>query len=239
MLHKQNTESSTLERAVIVYILVFLALGIYLSIFNLEYFDTVYTVEDGVLEWLTVIALSATMVICLKRLLATGLQRGIPYIFTTSVLTLLFLFATGEELSWGQRLFSIDSNAFFQKYNAQNETNLHNMTINGRKINQPIFGSGLSVILLIYLAVLTPLYHRQSAMRDWLDRWAVPIPKAHHVAGYIIILVIVEVIVKSLSDTGRRGEMTEFAGSFWALLNIAFPHNGANFSSSLMSVSRR
>ncbi|MDG0969370.1 MAG: hypothetical protein P8O06_05990 [Porticoccaceae bacterium] len=191
------------------------------------------------LEWLTVIALSATMVICLKRLLATGLQRGIPYIFTTSVLTLLFLFATGEELSWGQRLFSIDSNAFFQKYNAQNETNFHNMTINGRRINQPIFGSGLSVILLIHLAVLTPLYHRQSAMRDWLDRWAVPIPKAHHVAGYIIILVIVEVIVRSLSDTGRRGEMTEFAGSFWALLNIAFPHNAANFSSSLMSVSRR
>jgi hypothetical protein len=239
MLHNQNTESSTLERIIIIYILVFLALGIYLSIFNLEYFDTVYTVEDGVLEWLTVIALSATMVICLKRLLATGLQRGIPYIFTTSVLTLLFLFATGEELSWGQRLFSIDSNAFFQKYNAQNETNFHNMTINGRKINQPIFGSGLSVILLIYLAVLTPLYHRQSAMRDWLDRWAVPIPKAHHVAGYIIILVIVEVIVKSLSDTGRRGEMTEFAGSFWALLNIAFPHNAANFSASLMSVSRR
>ena len=239
MLYKENIEPSTLERIVIVYILVFLALGIYLSIFNLEYFDTVYTVEYGVLEWLTVIALSATMAICLKRLLATGLQRGIPYIFTTSVLTLLFLFATGEELSWGQRLFSIDSNAFFQKYNAQNETNFHNMTINGRRINQPIFGSGLSVILLIYLAVLTPLYHRQSAMRDWLDRWAVPIPKAHHVAGYIIILVIVEVIVKSLSDTGRRGEMTEFAGSFWPLLNIAFPHNGENFSSSPMSVSRR
>ncbi len=115
MQYKESVESSALERVVIVYILIFLILGIYLSIFNLEYFDTVYTVEDGVLEWLTVIALSATMAVCLKRLLATGLQRGIPYIFTTSVLTLLFLFATGEELSWGATLVQYRQQCIFSE----------------------------------------------------------------------------------------------------------------------------
>ena len=50
MQYKESVESSALERVVIVYILIFLILGIYLSIFNLEYFDTVYTVTASSLK---------------------------------------------------------------------------------------------------------------------------------------------------------------------------------------------
>ena len=224
-----------LERTIFCYILLFSILGVYLSIFNQIYFDTVYTLEDGVLEWLTVVALLTTMVVCVKRLLWAGFSRGLPFFFVTFMLTLFFLFGAGEEISWGQRLFSIESNEFFKTYNAQQETNLHNMTINGVKINQPIFGTGLGLILITYLAVLTPLYHKQPTIRRWLDNWAVPIPKGYHIIGYIVIIVMVEVVIKSLSDTGRRGELTEFAGAFWVMLNILFPHNINNFSNIISS----
>ena len=219
------------ERTVTGYVVLFLVLGIYLSIFNPHYFDTVYTLEDGILEWLTVVALLTTMFVCAKRLWEAGLARGVPYIGVTLLLTLFFLFGAGEEISWGQRLFAIESNEFFRQYNAQQETNLHNMTINGKKINQPIFGTGLAVILLIYLAVLTPLYHKNQRIRGWLDRWAVPIPKRYHIVGYLVLLLLVEVVVKNFSDTGRRGELTEFGGSFLVMLNIAFPLNASNFLS--------
>ncbi len=220
---------SQIERVVFYYIALFLLLGVLLSIFNQSYFDTVYTVEDGVLEWLTVVALLTSMVVCWQRLLRAGLRRGWPYGIVTLLLTLFFLFGAGEEISWGQRLIGLESNEFFQTYNAQKETNLHNMTVNGKKINQLIFGTGLALVLLIYLAVLTPLYHKRPSVKDWLNRWAVPIPKGYQIVGYILILVTVEVVVKALSDTGRRGELTEFAGAFWVLLNITFPYNEKNF----------
>ena len=228
-MNQANPMLGVVEKTVLAYVMVFVALGVYLSVFNQTYFDTVYTLEDGILEWLTVVALSTSMVVCGQRLVRTGFSRGVPFFFVTLFLTAFFLFGAGEEISWGQRIFAIESSEFFLENNAQKETNLHNMMINGEKINQLIFGKLLSLVLLIYVAVLTPLYHKQPAIKRWLDNWAVPIPKTYQAWGYVVILLIVEVVIKQSSDTLRRGELTEFAASFWVMLNIAYPHNLANF----------
>ena len=43
-------------------------------------------------------------------------------------MALIFIFGAGEEISWGQRIFNVESSEYFLENNAQGETNLHNMT---------------------------------------------------------------------------------------------------------------
>lgn len=57
------------------------------------------------------------------------------YIFKTNknifflLLGILFLFGAGEEISWGQRLFNIQTPEELKEINIQNELNIHNLKI--------------------------------------------------------------------------------------------------------------
>jgi len=222
-----------IEKITLGYLAFFLILGIYLAIFNQSYFDSVYTLEDGILEWLTVIALFTTAWVCCKRAIQFSATQKKQFIVMNLLFAGIFFFAAGEEISWGQRLFDWQTNEYFTQFNAQNETNLHNLKVNGIKINQLIFGLGFSIILLTYLLVLAPLYNINSKVHKFLDQWGIPMPKNLHIIGYFVILIAVEVIIKELSETGRRGELTEFVTSFWVLLNVTFPKNTLFYQTSI------
>jgi hypothetical protein len=45
------------------------------------------------------------------------------------VLALVFIFGAGEEISWGQRIFDIETPQVLKKENVQDEINVHNMAI--------------------------------------------------------------------------------------------------------------
>mgnify|MGYP001773622570 CR=1 FL=1 len=79
------------------------------------------TYEDLLGEWTQFYLFFATM-IC-AALLASHKNR---WRFFFAALTLACLYVTGEEISWGQRLFNLATPDFFQHYNLQQETNLHN-----------------------------------------------------------------------------------------------------------------
>ena len=219
-------ELSQIEKFILIQTGVLFFLGVLLAIVNLPYFHSVYVTEDGVLEWLTVLALGTVASANLKRLY-TGYQAfNRRQRFTIAVLALLAAFGTGEEISWGQRLFAIETPEFYREINTQGETNIHNLMIGGIKINKPIFSKGILLIFLLYLGVMTPLYHRSSNVRQLLDSWAVPIPQRYHWMSYLIIIVFVEGLVKAVSGSAdRRGELTEFAVSIIVALNIIFPRN--------------
>ncbi len=52
-------------------------------------------------------------------------QKNLFYL----LLGVLFFICFGEEISWGQRIFNIKTPEIINKYNAQNEINLHNLWI--------------------------------------------------------------------------------------------------------------
>jgi hypothetical protein len=70
---------------------------------------------------------------------------------------LVFVFGAGEEISWGQRILNIESSEFFVKHNAQREINIHNLIVNGKKINKIIFGTSLGVCIGAYFLSLWTL----------------------------------------------------------------------------------
>jgi hypothetical protein len=220
---------SVIEKTVLIYTAFFGCLGVYLAIFNTPYFNQVFSIEDGVLEWLQFMGLATISFVFFDRAWQFRQKKSVLFVGFALLVALFFLFAAGEEISWGQRIFSVESSEFFKANNLQAETNLHNLVVGETKINKLIFGTLLGLIFTFYLAVLSPLYHSSVWVKQWVDIFGIPIPKIYQTLGYILVVLFVEVLVKFFSDTGRRGELTEFAAIYMVLLNVTFPRNGAVF----------
>ena len=213
------------EKLALIYVTVFTLIGFVWSYVDHESFKTLYVIEDGFTEWSTVVMLFIGFLICGRRVWLLKGNRPAIFLVMTALLTLFFLFGAGEEISWGQRIFNVESSKFFVENNAQGETNLHNLIINDTKINKLVFGRGIGIMLLLYLVVLIPLYKRKEAVKRVVDKLAIPIAQNYQVVAYITLLIVVQVLMAS----SKKGEMLEFAGSIIFLLNVVFPYNRSIF----------
>ena len=209
---------------------VFLGFSVVLARVNPDAFANEFTVEDGFVEWLTSLTLFGAFCFSVYRLASAhrhfDLRGKLVLVFVAAVC----LFGAGEEISWGQRLFDIETPQAMMTRNAQQELNLHNLTFewNGKtvKINRLVFGRGLALALFVYLFVMTPLYHRSARVRRFIDGWAIPIPAVHHVIAYVAVVAVVELLI----DSAKRGEMTEFAGAIVFMLNVVLAANRRIYS---------
>jgi hypothetical protein len=211
--------------AALILVAVFLAFSVVLARVNPDAFANQFTVEDGFVEWITSLTLFGAFCFSLHRLLTSHHLFGLRGKLVLAFIVVVCLFGAGEEISWGQRLFDIETPQAMIERNAQQELNLHNLTFewNGKtvKINRLVFGRGLTLGLLIYLFVMTPLYHRSPRVRGFIDGWAIPIPAAYQVVAYVAVVAVVELLI----DSSKRGEMTEFAGAIIFMLNVVLPAN--------------
>ncbi|MDA0978853.1 MAG: hypothetical protein O3B72_09865 [Proteobacteria bacterium] len=218
-----------IERFMLMVVASFLLFAVYLSRANPDAFRYEFTIEDGFIEWCTVLVLLTTMVVCGRRFILLRGHRSRLFLSVTALLTLLCLFGAGEEISWGQRIFGLETPEYLQERNAQGEIGLHNLVveINGEevKLNKLIFGTGLALSLLIYLFVATPLYRTKAPVTRFFDAIAAPMPRNYHIIGYLAVVATVELLV----DSSKRGEMTEFAGSIIFALNVIYPDNAELF----------
>lgn len=219
---------SKVEKLILGLVLVLLLIGMGLSHYDELVFRNSYVNEDGFIEWLTVLGLVMCSGVCLYRAISLWGQKKALFVGTLLFVSLVFIFGAGEEISWGQRIFNVETSEFFEQHNAQGEMNLHNLKVNGVKINKLIFAKGIALVFLLYLAVLTPLYRKKEGVRRFLDRFAFPAPQNYHIIAYIVALIIVE----GLTDSSKRGEMTEFAISFVVFLNLLYPWNRELFKPS-------
>ncbi|MCY4290555.1 MAG: hypothetical protein OXC72_02195 [Roseovarius sp.] len=215
-----------IEKFILIHGTFLFALGVTLALFNTEYFETQYVTEDGILEWLTVLALASISGMIAQRLWLGFIYFNLRQKLVLGTLALLAAFGALEEISWGQRLLAIQSPEFFQQYNAQVETNIHNLIINDVNMNKMVFAKGILIIFMVYLFVITPLCRHSARLRALADSWAVPLPKTYHVVGYLVVILAVEGLI-NLQDheVSRRGELTEFAIPLLVALNIIFPRN--------------
>jgi hypothetical protein len=213
------------EKLLLAYAAVFTLIGFVWSYIDHDSFKELYVIEDGFTEWSTVVMLCIGFIVCFRRVFQLRDKRPASFLIMTTLLGLFFFFGAGEEISWGQRIFGIESSEFFTQNNAQGETNLHNLVVNDTKLNKLIFGRGIGIMLFLYLAVLIPLYHRKAAVQQFVDRFAIPIAQNYQILAYVLLLIFVQVLMAS----SKKGEMLEFAGSIIFLLNVMYPYNRAYF----------
>ncbi|WP_372794486.1 hypothetical protein [Lutibacter sp.] len=214
------------EKLAYLFLIIIFGLGIYFANTDLQYFDEVYTVEDGFVESGSAIFLFISSMLLFVRFFKLFKHKNSFWKFGILALALVFFFGAGEEISWGQRIFNVESSEYFLENNAQGETNLHNMVVGETKINKLIFSQVLTFILIIYLLITPFLYRKYKWVKNLADKFAVPIVHWHHTISFLICTLLLVFI-----SSNRKWEIYELAFSVIFLLIFMKPLNKEIYTS--------
>lgn len=191
----------------------------------------VYIKEDGVVQWLTMVALAASAIYAFLMSVAIRKQtrfRGASVVWC--LLGILLVFGAMEEISWGQRIFVWKSPEWFIRHNAQQETNIHNLVIGGVKLNKLVFGKVLAILLFFYMLVLPILYRFNTAVKKYIDRFTIPICQNYQVLTLILIFVAIDLSHIMVNEVPKKiNELHEFFGSVIFFLILTHPYNKIKF----------
>jgi len=194
--------------------------GIVISQIDVRWFEEVYAVEDGFVENWTLVPLLFATIYALYQVVSLGRYK--PWHFSAFMLlvALFSFFIAGEEISWGQRVFDVQSSEFFKQHNTQAETNLHNMVLGDKKINKIIFSQLLTVGVAFYLLILPILYTKNRAVRAHVDKIGLPIAQLYQIAACIVLFGSILFI-----PSGKNAEILEAGITTLFLLIFLFPQN--------------
>ena len=215
----RNSKLSLLEKWILALTLIILLIAFGLLYFNPASLDT-YLGEDGIVEWLTVGGLLAGSLVCFNRFIALFKKKNWWFLVVTFVLGILLFIAAGEEISWGQRILGIKSSEYFLKNNAQGETNIHNLVVNGVKINKLVFSTILIAVLAIYLVIIPILYKTNKSVKNFMDNSGVPIARLYQIISFLTVFGI-----SGLLKHDRNPELLECGAAALFFLIISFPIN--------------
>jgi competence protein ComGC len=210
---------SIVEKLILALVLIILIVGYILFYTNVAQFES-YVQEDGIVEWLTVLGLVLGCIVSIRRFFVLRKRRSAWFLIVTIGLALMLFFAAGEEISWGQRIFHIKSSEFFKERNSQGETNLHNLVVDGVKLNKLIFSIGLTIAMGIYLLLFPFLYRFHAGTKRFIDRSGIPLPKAYQVISMLLVFIIT-----SLLPHEKKAEMLEAGIALLFFLVIRYPGN--------------
>ena len=157
------------------------------------------TLEDGVFENLTALFYVTGSLFCLIGFVATRRRGPSPgkYLLLGWA-ALLFVFGM-EEISWGQRVFGLETPEFLASRNLQDETNLHNL--NSVFANRLFYSSVFLVgVALPSLVVINSRYHAI------VNRLGIPLPQPELIVPF------------ALAFTFASPDWMATAPEFWVLL---------------------
>ena len=201
-----------------------LVLTVAIYFYDTLYFSLSYAAEDGLVEYATAFFLfvaSLVLAVNARSLKAKGLGLATG---CTLFYALLFFFAAGEEVSWGQRIFGWETSEALKEINYQDETNLHNLIVQTPwgefHLAKTLFGPILTVILLVYLAVFPVVYPASNALKRLIDKLAIPVPRKRHA-----VLAIAASLVIAAIDVSRKWEVYELVFSLLATSIFLLPQN--------------
>jgi hypothetical protein len=166
-----NNYTSKIPKPAFVFFLLLIvicySLMTYVSIKNRELYILLLQ-EDGPLENIaTVSVLLAALFFFAAYLRHRGTRVNRFYLLFSIALLFLFL----EEISWGQRIFGIETPALFEDLNAQKEINLHNYSPIYKHINKIAY-AGLQ-FYLVGIVLLTLIFKK---LYSTFLKFQIPIP---------------------------------------------------------------
>ena len=209
-----------LELVLLLILVITTKLGVFWGFFNPEFFTNQYMMEDGVIEYATVILLLASCVLTGTRWWRYHRQHSVRFTLISLLIVGFFFFVAGEEISWGQRIFALETTDYFKEHNDQEELNLHNLVVGDVKINKLFFGVILTTAILVYMVIVPLLYLKVTSVRTQLDRWFIPIPRLRHSVSYLILLLVISII-----PPGKKWELLEFGSVLIFFLILWTPVN--------------
>jgi len=146
--------------------------------------------EDGVIEYLT----ASFLLFASIKLFFLFLKIFKKYsVFNFGLLSysLVLFFGFGEEISWGQRIFGIQSPSFFSENNFQGEINIHNMMVMGVDLNRWIFTYVLVLIFTFYFLITPIMYYKNKFPKTIVNRFSFLIPNYLYSSIFLITTLII------------------------------------------------
>lgn len=192
-----------------VVLLAFTGYGLFLGLTNMDAF-LIFTQEDGLVENLTSLFLFGASLVCLYRVYDYR-KAGKPalWIFTAVMMAVAFFFAAGEEISWGQRIFGIESSEFFLQNNKQAETNLHNLVVGETSVNKLIFSQILVLVLVVYFFFMRLLVAKVAFIKKLELQFNVPLPRVQHT-----LMMLLVAIMMAFVPNAKNAELLEMTFAF-------------------------
>lgn len=190
------------------------------SALSREAFFTYFGAEDSLVETATAVLLVAAGLVLFARALRLRPELGGAGFFLALLYGLAYLWAGGEEVSWGQRILGFESPEYFRANNDQQEFTLHNLVVAGIKLDEVIFGPVLSAVILSYLLLLPLAWRPWGWVRHLVQRLAIPVPRLHHAGFALAVTLVIPLLGES-----RRWEVYE---CIFALLSLAIFLHPAN-----------
>ena len=188
---------------------IFIGYGMYLKQFKGYDAFQEYIREDGVVEYLTTFFLIFCSLVGIYRIFHYRKMKKPLWILTWALLALLFFFAAGEEISWGQRLTGVQSSEFFLQHNIQGETNIHNLVVEGKNLNIIIFSRLMFLCLFIYFVLSRLLVWKIPFIHNLVEKFNLPLPRIQH-----IMLMLASNSLVILIDITRQSELHELSFGF-------------------------
>ena len=209
-----------IEKFIIVFVFVLMIFGIIAALVNKTWFLNSYVEEDGLIEWLTELPLFIIFIACMWYLIRFTKRKNFWFFIIYLFIGLGSFFVFGEEISWGQRIFNFKTSEYFQEHNSQDEENIHNLVLDGEKLNKIIFTDTLIAGVVVYLIIFPLLYSRNQKFKNLVDKAALPLPTVAQVIACILVFIL-----SFLTFDPKGAELLEFGGCFMFMLIILYPLN--------------
>ncbi|WP_312195282.1 hypothetical protein [Epilithonimonas vandammei] len=208
------------EKLIVSFLIITVVIGIYFFYTNKDFYAYLVQ-EDGFFENLTSIFLFLSSFYLFYFFISNIKLKSIWWKMGIIIMIIGLFFGAGEEISWGQRIFHIESSKFFNENNSQKETNLHNMIVDGVKLNKLIFSNLLSIIFSIYFLILPILWRKNNFIKKTINQFGIPIANNYQV---IIFMISSLIIILSISNE-RKWEIWEYTFALTMFLIVLNPLN--------------
>lgn len=168
--------------------------------------------EDGFIEYMSAIFFLISGIVSL--ILGVKIKNHLMKKAIFVAFGLLFIFTAGEEVSWGQRLFDMETMAVFEDINVQNENNIHNAY-------GYLFDHVFIAFVFAFGFGLPFLANTNVIVRDGADYLGIPVASMGLAIGFLAISLIHDYTVYKFIDHMkylRMAELREFLTSLGFLL---------------------
>jgi hypothetical protein len=152
--------------------------------------------------------------------------------------TILFIFACGEEISWGQRIFNFSTPEAIREVNIQEEFNLHNMEIFHGKTSEGEDKTGIAALFTIhrmyyiafltYLFIIPLLFKYNSKIKSFVKKISLPVPPIILGIFFIFNLAYGNVLREIFSDLNGHS-IVEIKETVMALILFLLPLSFMDF----------
>lgn len=193
-------------------ILIGVALGIiYIAsgdmIFNEAQLKKINT-EDGVIEYCSALFLVLSSILSL--ILVFKWRGHKERMIMHAIFAFGFFAMAGEEISWGQRIFNIETLEVIKDLNIQNENTLHNLL--------GYFADHLFIAaVFIYGAILPYVVYYSQFFRKFFDYIGLPIASLGLAIGFLIITMMQSWTVYRIFDPLPHLRMPELRELYTAI----------------------